>query len=148
MVPGLKGQHPTAAQRNIISGNGGPAGFAAVIITGTNGGATGSGSVIQGNFIGTAVDGITPLPNNQPGISIFQIPGFVFTNVTVGGTTAGEGNVIAFNNGSGIEIFSGSGHSILSNSIFSNGGLGIDLSNVLPADGITSTTVVDSKNVS
>jgi parallel beta-helix repeat protein len=53
------------------------------------------------------------------------------TNLTIGGTAATHGNTISANIGSGITVNgSGSlGNAILSNSIFANGGLGIDLTN-------------------
>ena len=44
----------------------------------------------------------------------------------------GQGNTIAFNVAAGVSVQSGTGDSILSNSIFSNGHLGIDL--VAPGD--------------
>ena len=46
---------------------------------------------------------------------------------TIGGTAAGAGNTIAFNILAGVSVESGTGNSILTNSIFSNGKLGIDL---------------------
>src|SRR5262249_6271289 len=57
---------------------------------------------------------------------------------SIGGSNAGEGNVIAFNNAAGVAIhsfsgFNNTGNRILGNSIFSNGALGIDLGN----DGVT-----------
>src|SRR5262249_55133119 len=48
-------------------------------------------------------------------------------NNLIGGTGTGEGNVVAFNGGSGVKIDSGTGNAVLTNSIFSNGGLGINL---------------------
>jgi len=88
------------------------------------------GSLIEGNFIGTDLTGTLNLGNRYPGITIAG------SNVTVGGTSAGAGNVIAFNGINfprGILIYSGTGNAILGNSIFSNGGIGIDLN----ADGVT-----------
>jgi CSLREA domain-containing protein/uncharacterized repeat protein (TIGR02543 family) len=55
-------------------------------------------------------------------------------SATIGGLATGEGNIIAFNGQGGVAIDSTSANiPILSNSIFANGGLGIDLA----ADGIT-----------
>ena len=51
---------------------------------------------------------------------------------TIGGTVGGAGNTIAFNVLAGVSIESGTGNSILSNSIWANGHLGIDL--VAPGD--------------
>jgi len=90
------------------------------------------GIVIQGNDVGTDLTGIHPLGNQGPGIDANS------SDVTIGGLGAGQGNVIAFNGSSGqpgVMVENGStGVSILSNSIFSNSGLGIELGNngVLP----------------
>ena len=48
-------------------------------------------------------------------------------NNIIGGTQSGAANKIAFNGAAGILVFSGSRNAIRGNSIFSNGGLGIDL---------------------
>ena len=63
------------------------------------------------------------------------------SNNTVGGTAAGAGNTIAFNGGAGVVVGSNSGdqavgNAILSNSIYGNGALGIDLGD----DGVTLNT--------
>lgn len=79
-------------------------------------------NLIQGNFIGTDVTGTGPLGNGLHGVVIDD--GF---DNEIGGTAAGAGNVIAFNSGGGIVLSSGSRDASLANSIFSNGGLGIDL---------------------
>lgn len=79
-------------------------------------------SVVQGNLIGTAVDGTSALGNGASGIHAVSGP------LTIGGTMPGEGNVVAHNDGAGIFVESSdSGFFISSNSIFANGGLGIDL---------------------
>src|SRR5262249_16067012 len=54
---------------------------------------------IQGNVIGLKADGATPLPNTGAGIDIDEAD-----DVHVGGTTAGAGNVIAANDGTGITV--------------------------------------------
>ena len=54
------------------------------------------------------------------------------SNNTIGGTVAGAGNTIAFNVLAGVSVESGTGDSILSNSIYSNGQLGIDLVHAEP----------------
>lgn len=95
-----------------------------------------AGATIQGNLIGTQGDGQTPLGNRFNGIRMLA-------RSTIGGTGAGEGNVIAYNSSgfdqqtgtarAGIAIpfdFQGVGPTavrILGNSIFGNNGLGIDL---------------------
>ena len=114
----------TPDARNLISGNDlrgvGIFGTAAVAPPiGTN---LASGNVVQGNLIGVQADGTSPLGNASRGINI----GSFASNNTIGGTASGAGNVIAFNP-QGVVIFEGTGNAILSNSTFSNGGLGIDL---------------------
>ena len=82
-----------------------------------------AGLVIQGNKIGTDINGTAAIPNSGDGIKIGG-PG----GATIGGTNPGEGNVIAFNGGAGISMSnSPTGYAILGNSIHSNGGLGIAL---------------------
>jgi VCBS repeat-containing protein len=101
----------TAAARNVISGNG------AGIFVG------GSENIIQGNFIGVDASGTQPLGNTADGIHISRGE---FDNL-VGGTVPGAANVIAFNGGNAVSLQETYRHSILANSIFSNGGLGIDI---------------------
>ena len=104
-----------AGERNVISGNNGNG----VLIEGA--GAT--GNKVTGNYVGTDKNGVAPLANSSNGVYISA------PNNTVGGTTAAGSNVISANAGSGISIYgdSATGNRILQNSIFSNGGLGIDL---------------------
>lgn len=105
----------TAAARNIISGNQIGISFGSFFSGVT-------GNVIQGNFIGLNATGTGPVPNTQQGILVGAA-----TNNTIGGTTAGAGNRIAFNGGPGVFVTTGTGNTIRGNSIFSNNGLGIDL---------------------
>lgn len=104
-----------ALERNVISGNLG---------NGVNINCCAAlSNVFEGNFIGVASDGVTPLGNN--GFGVYNgSPG-----TRVGGIAAGAGNVIAYNNGSGVLHFISSSQNvaILGNSIFANSGLGIDL---------------------
>ena len=89
------------------------------------------GNLIQGNFIGTDVNGTAALGNSVDGILISNS-----SFNTVGGTGDGAGNIIAFNAaafGDGVSVTGGAGNAILGNSILANSGLGIDL---LP-DGVT-----------
>jgi hypothetical protein len=81
------------------------------------------------NRIGTDVTGAMGPGNDGTGVSMVGS-----SDNTVGGTTPGAGNRIAFNTPAGVAVDQDSvGNSILSNSIESNGGLGIDLG----ADGVT-----------
>ncbi len=93
-------------------------------------------NVIQANKIGTDVTGTVALGNTTAGITA----GFASANTLIGGPAAGQGNVIAFN-GIGIEFRQNAdaGHTILGNSIFSNGSLGIDLG----SDGVTANDMGD-----
>jgi uncharacterized repeat protein (TIGR01451 family) len=95
-----------------------------------------TGNLLQGNLIGTKADGTNPLGNHDSGVTI----GTFASNNTVGGTQQGAGNIIAFNTNAGVFLDSRFGNplnnAILSNSIFNNTGLGIDLapSGVTPND--------------
>ena len=84
-----------------------------------------TGNLVQGNFIGTDVTGTLNLGN----IDGVVIAGSASDN-TIGGTASGAGNTIAFNTVPGVALgpfATTTGNAILSNSMFSNGGLGIDL---------------------
>ena len=117
----------SAAARNVISANT----EYGIHLIGTAG-----GNVIRGNYIGTDITGTANLRNTQSGIWIGS------NNNVIGGTSPGEGNLIAFNgintNFSGIQV-NGVGNSIRGNSIFSNTGLGIDIANL----GITPNDACD-----
>jgi CSLREA domain-containing protein len=104
----------TVISGNLISGN-------------INGGVvttSAGGVLIQGNLIGTQRDGIGALGNGQFGVTIPAGSGN-----SVGGTSLGQGNSIAFNQAGGILVSgpSGFGNNILGNSIYSNAFLGIAL---------------------
>ena len=81
-----------------------------------------SNNVVSGNYIGTDFTGTLDLGNSASGVGI----GSGSQLNTVGGTTPGQGNIIAFNL-DGVFVDDGSSNAILSNSTFSNTGLGIDL---------------------
>ncbi len=112
-----------AGAGNVISGNEG----LGIDVDGEN------DDAIQGNFIGTTASGLAPLGNLGDGIDVTES-----SDDTIGGTTAGAGNVIGFNSGTGVVIGvntqdSSTGDSILTNQIYGNAGLGIDLGE----DGVT-----------
>jgi hypothetical protein len=102
---------------------------------------TGFLNVIKGNIIGADITGTHSLGNTS-GIRIDS------EQNTVGGMEGGVGNIVAFNgslcdvNNAGV-VVSGSAatsNAILGNSIFSNGGLGIDLT--VPFDGPCGVTPI------
>ena len=80
------------------------------------------GIVIQANLIGVGADTVTPLGNASRGVYLATGS----NNVLIGGTSAGDGNIIAHNS-RGAQIRDGTGNSVLGNSIFANSSLGIDL---------------------
>ena len=120
-----------AGAGNIISGNSSPSAGLGVQITG----ASATGNTFRGNFIGVAANGSSPLGNSSIGVQITAAA----SNNTIGGTAAGEGNIIANNNNIGVAVASGTGNRIQNNSIFANLGLGIDLGN----NGITANDAGD-----
>src|SRR5262249_23042428 len=86
-------------------------------------GAGAVGNVVAGGYIGTDITGIAPLGNEVNRV-IFSTSA---SGNTIGGITADYGNRIAFNVQAGVSVQSGTRNSILSNAIYSNGMLGIDL---------------------
>lgn len=102
----------TSAARNVISGN-----RSGIQISG------GSGTQVRGNFIGTNAAGTVGVGNSANGVLIGGSSG----NSVGAADSASSSNTIAFNGGAGVAVVSGNGNPILTNSIFSNGGLGIDL---------------------
>lgn len=106
---------------NVISGNS----IAGIVISGNS-------NLIRSNWIGTDRNATLDLGNGDVGIDITG------SWNTIGGSGAGIGNVIAFNQGPGVAVqlvsAAGLGNSILGNNIFANDdpdlpgmGLGIDL---------------------
>ena len=127
----------TAGAANVISGNLGDG----VDITGAN------ESLVEGNFIGTNAAGDN-LGNILDGVAVTEDSdnGESSSDNTIGGTTAGAGNTIAFNQGNGVTVGSSAGdtatidNSILGNSIHDNAKLGIDLGD----DGVTPNSNSDA----
>ncbi len=106
------------ADRNVVSGNGGGG-----IQLGPSGSkAFPQDATVDGNFIGTDPTGQTAAANQGNGITNFS------SGNSIGGTEAGAGNTIAFNTQAGVYL--GSGYAAIQrNSIFSNGGPGIEFAN-------------------
>ena len=104
---------------NVISGNGSD-GVDLVSV---------SGNLLEGNSIGVGANGTESLGNGAGGISAFNGASYN----TIGGTTLGAANVIANNQtrpGVNIGVSDSDncpGNAILSNSIYNNGMLGINL---------------------
>ncbi len=101
-------------------------------------GLTANDNLVEGNRIGTDASGTTALGNAEGGVAIFGGEYGALGN-SIGGTSAGAGNLIAFNGGNGVTVGSYTfdtgavDDSILSNLIFGNSALGIDLGD----DGVT-----------
>jgi titin len=123
----------SAGARNIISANG----FFGRLNDGSSGieiwdGAT--TTIVRGNLIGTDVSGTLNLGNKEYGVFLQNS-----SLNTVGGVARGAGNLIAFNQKAGVAVQaatsaqSARSNLIRANSIFANGGLGIDLG----LDGVT-----------
>ncbi len=108
---------PAAGAGNLISGNADDGIF--------NSNPASTDNLIQGNLIGTKANGTGALGNGNDGID-FSSSSSASDNV-VGGLLSGEGNVIAFNGARGVFVSGGTGNAVLSNSIHSNSGLGIDI---------------------
>ncbi len=99
------------APNNFIGGtsgttSGGPCTGACNVISGNDddgveiADAGSTGNVVEGNFIGTDVDGTAALANTGAGVLITDEA----SNNTIGGTAAGAGNVISGNGGAGVHL--------------------------------------------
>lgn len=108
-----------ALLRNIISGND-------LGIATATGSSAASDNKIQNNYVGTAINGTSPLPNSLDGIRLES------------GNNSISNNLIAMNGQKGINILgNGTGNRISRNSIFSNGTTSADLGIDLGNDGVT-----------
>ncbi len=127
----------TLAESNVIGANGN---YGILIFT-----ATTAGTQIKGNYIGTARDGVTSMPNFFNGIRAVAGSGLI------GGTAAGEGNLIAFNKHNGILLTrtitaTPSGYTLVGNRIYANIRLGIDIDPSISGlgDGVTANDPLDA----
>ena len=91
------------SRRNIISGNDNMG-------IRTQGGTT--NVTIQGNYVGLNAAGTEAIPNGVHGIEISST-----TNATIGGSTAGTGNVLSGNTRDGLVAFSSNGVTVLGNKL-------------------------------
>jgi len=83
-----------------------------------------SGNIVAGNLIGTDLSGTESLGNGENGILLNQDD---YSDNVIGGSME-DANIIAFNTENGIVLFGdGQNNSIRFNSIYGNGGVGIDL---------------------
>ncbi|MGI8432923.1 MAG: M12 family metallopeptidase [Chthoniobacterales bacterium] len=119
---------------NVISGN---ANYGMAIS-----GAGTSLNRVQGNLIGLNAAGTSSIGNAFPGIVFFNAA----QSNLIGDSAAGAGNVIAFNGFGGIQVFDNTtlGNDFNANSMFSNGGLGINL--VGGAENGSGVTANDTKD--
>jgi hypothetical protein len=124
----MGGIHP--ADRNVIAAGG--YGIYSGPFFGMN---TDPRARIQGNFIGTQADGVSPLGNQYDGIDVNA------THALVGGLRGA--NVVAFNQGDGIFV-GGTACRLSRNRIFDNGYLAIDLYNKAHYQEITPNDQLDA----
>lgn len=118
-----------ASARNVLSGNDDHGVFLA---------SDSDENIISGNYIGVGANGTTAVANTDPAVSINSGS----SSNLIGGTTAGEANVIRRNTDNGVAISgsSSTNNAIIGNSLSSNAPPNIDLGN----DGSTSNDANDS----
>jgi CSLREA domain-containing protein len=120
---------PVVGARNVISGNNGRGVY--IVDNAT-------GNLVQGNYVGTDVNGTGALGNATTGVNIINAP-----NNAVGAIGAGEGNTIAYNNGDGVRIEgAATGNLVRGNSIHDNTSKGIE--NVFGGNAELSPPIVTS----
>jgi CSLREA domain-containing protein len=129
------GTVPFSLGGNLISGNVGP-GIALVKPEGPSGPES---TEVNGNRIGTDASGITPIGNGGEGVFMQNA-----LNTAIG-QSASVNNIVAFNGGAGIRVQDdgapgATGDTFTGNSVYSNGGLGIDLT---PGSGVTLNDALD-----
>jgi hypothetical protein len=123
----------TAAEaRNLISGNAHGVG-----IGDPQGGGVASGNRVQGNYIGTDKNGTADLGNTFDGVSIEQAP-----NNRVGGTVAGQLNIISANGENGVSV---SGTRANGNKVYGNY-IGLDVSGMQDLGNRRGVVISDAPN--
>ncbi len=101
-----------------------------------------SGTIIQGNSIGINAAGTVIAGSQYHGIQLIN----GVSNTTIGGTTAGQGNTITGNGVGGTYVnginlwATGTGNSMVGNSIYDNAGIGIDVD----SEGVTPNDNLDA----
>ncbi len=98
----------SSGARNVISGNSSDG----LQFIAPNGGSV-QNNVGQGNYVGLDAAGRGAVPNGGVGISV--LGGSTATQMTIGGTTPGEGNVVAGNGEEGILLGGASGNIVQGN---------------------------------
>ncbi len=110
------------ADNNIIGTPGAGNVIAGMTFSGIGIGSQAKGNVIQGNWLGTNKALAAGLGNDYFGIFV----GDAWNN-TIGGTGAGQGNIIMNNGFIGVRVERGDGNEVSGNSVYGNGLLGIDV---------------------
>ncbi|KAB2901472.1 MAG: hypothetical protein F9K31_01895 [Dokdonella sp.] len=129
----------TAAEANVISGNA----FNAIYVFGSPEPNPGAPDLrVLGNLIGVTFNGdamgngLNPVSPSQV-VPAIQIAGLGYCRVEIGGSAAGEGNLIAYSGGAGVAVSSCWSAPILGNSFLGNRGQAIDLAGSNNFDGPT-----------
>ena len=118
-----------AGAGNLISGNGSNGASGILIFSNS------ANYQVQGNYIGTDVTGTAALGNVASGIQVWSA-----SNITIGGTVAGAGNLISGNGSYGVSI-DGPGVTVEGNII------GADAGGTLPLGNASSGVVVGSNTI-
>ena len=113
---------PNPGDRNVISANGIATAFGTNVRLEGDFGADLTGSVVQGNYIGTDAAGTGSLGGGT-GIAFFS-----GSDVAIGGTGAGEGNVISGNDQFGISLVSSDCVTPVANNVIQGNRIGVDAS--------------------
>ena len=94
------------------------------------------GNLIIGNYIGTTADGLDSLGNGYDGIYVYATQSLN----QIGGSNSGEGNIIAYNGKTGIEVYcyGSDSNEIIGNTIHSNCENGISIMNPETARNVVS----------
>lgn len=97
--------------------------------------ASAANTVLTGNRIGLAADGLSPIPSVE-GIVVTSDPNGTPLNVLIGGNAFADANSVAFHETAGVSVRGeATGVRISGNSIHDNGALGIDLLGLVGSGG-------------